>query len=78
MKTMLQNYSPVYESKVTFSVIKEYNGNSNFTYNKEATDRLSSSFLTIIQSDLMISTICEDLQDVYKRQDHRGDHCSGF
>ena len=56
------NYSPVYESKVTFSVIKEYNGNSNFTYNKEATDRLSSSFLTIIQSDLMISTICEDLQ----------------
>lgn len=56
------NYSPVYESKVTFSVIKEYNGNSNFSYNKEATDRLSSSFLTIIQSDLMISTICEDLQ----------------
>ncbi len=55
-------FDPVYESKITFSVVKEYDGNSNFTYNKDATDKLSASFLTIIQSDLMVDAICEDLQ----------------
>lgn len=54
-------YRPLYESKMTFSVVKEYNGTSNFTYNKSATDKLSASFLTIIQSDLMVEAICEDL-----------------
>ena len=55
-------YTPLYSSKVTFSVIKNYNGQSSFTYNKTATDKLANSFLTILESDLMVSAICQDLQ----------------
>lgn len=55
-------YKPVYESKITFSVIKEYNGSSTFSYNKSATEKLVGSFLTIIESDLMVNLICQDLQ----------------
>lgn len=59
------HYRPMYESKVTFSVIKEYNGSSSFTYNKEATERLAGSFLTIIESDLMVNAICQDMKVDY-------------
>lgn len=55
------NYQPLYESKLTFSVLKEKNGQSSFSYNKEATDQLSASFLTIIQSNLMVEAICEHM-----------------
>lgn len=52
---------PTYSSKVTFSVIKDYNGTSSFSYNKTATENLALSFLTIINSDLMVNAICQDL-----------------
>ena len=58
-------YSPLYTSKITFSVIKEYNGTASFTYNKEATNKLVGSFLTIIESDLMESAIKNDLKVNY-------------
>lgn len=56
-----RKYTPMYSSKVTFSVIKNFNGQSSFTYNKTATDKLASSFLTILESDLMVNAICQDL-----------------
>lgn len=56
-----RKYTPVYSSKVTFSVIKDFNGMSSFTYNKTATDKLATSFLTILNSDLMVNAICQDL-----------------
>lgn len=55
----------MYETKVTFSVIKDYNGTSSFTYNKAATDKLANSFLTIINSDLMVNAICQDMNVSY-------------
>lgn len=57
-----RKYTPVYSSKVTFSVIKDFNGISTFNYNKAATDKLANSFLTIMNSDLMVSAICQDLK----------------
>lgn len=60
-----RNYTPIYSSKVTFSVIKDYNGVSTFSYNKTATDKLANSFLTIMNSDLMVNAICQDLKVSY-------------
>ena len=47
------SYVAVYYDKVTFAVTREQNGESNYQYNKEATDELAVSFSSIVSSDVM-------------------------
>ena len=47
------SYTPLYESRATFAVTKEMNGEENYLYNKDAADELSVSFESILYSDVM-------------------------
>ena len=42
-----RTYVPQYETKATFAVSREMNGEKNYQYNKEATDELAVSFSSI-------------------------------
>ena len=54
-------YTPMYESKATFAVTKEMNGEENYLYNKDAADELSVSFESILYSDVMQDAMKADL-----------------
>lgn len=54
-------YQPLYQSKLTFSVIKERNGANSFSYNQDATDKLTSSFQSLLTSNVLNHAICQDL-----------------
>ena len=54
-------YVPTYETKATFAVSREMNGEKSFQYNKEATDELAVSFSSIITSDVMKDAMSNDL-----------------
>lgn len=54
-------YRPIYESKTTFAVSREMNGEENYLYNKDATDELSVSFESILYSDIMQDAMCAEL-----------------
>lgn len=54
-------YDPVYESRTSFVVSKELNGEKNFQYNINAADELSSSFESLLYSDVMTEALCSDI-----------------
>lgn len=54
-------FTPLYESKTTFAVSKELNGEENYLYNKEAADELSASFEAILYSDVMQDALRAEL-----------------
>lgn len=55
------SYTPLYESRATFAVTKEMNGEENYLYNKDAADELSVSFESILYSDVMQDAMKADL-----------------
>lgn len=54
-------YQPLYESKLTFAVVKDRNGTNSFSYNQEATEKLVSSFHSLLSSNVLSNAICQDL-----------------
>lgn len=54
-------YQPIYQSKLTFSIVKDRNGTNSFTYNQEATEKLVSSFYSLLSSNVLTNAICQDL-----------------
>ena len=57
-----RTYVAVYSDKATFAVTREQNGESNYQYNKEATDELAVAFSSIVSSDVMMDAMCKDLE----------------
>lgn len=54
-------YEPVYESKTSFAVSKELNGETTYQYNTNAADDLSTSFQSLLYSDVMVDALCADI-----------------
>lgn len=55
------SYEPYYETRTSFAVSKEMNGESNYQYNANAADELSTSFESLLYSDVMVNALCSDL-----------------
>lgn len=56
-------YKPLYESKTSFAVSKELNGEKNYQYNANAADELSTSFESLLYSDVMVDALCADIEE---------------
>lgn len=54
-------YEPSYESRTSFAVSKELNGEKNYQYNINAADELSTSFESLLYSDVMMDELCSDI-----------------
>ncbi len=66
-------FRPVYKSSVTFTVQTQWSGSSSeggvdaysFSYNRAAASQLSSSFPSIIKSNILQDIVCNDLRLSY-------------
>lgn len=54
-------YKPIYETKMSFAVSRELNGEKTYQYNKNAADELATSFESILHSDVMMEAMQAEL-----------------